>query len=112
MKTPYISVDGEQNGVNFDAHYQVKGFRGIAFNLLGWLAEAVPVMSIGLDDEGNEFEFETGETELESNTDSVVAVMVGDDHRYIINTADLIPLNEDEFCHSCGQVGCGHNVYG
>jgi len=111
MKTPYISVSGEQNGIDFDSFYRVDGYGGIAFHLLGWLAKETPVIAYDLDDDGNEVQVETGETELEANTNSVVAVMVGDDRRHTIDVGDLTPLDEEDFCRSCGQIGCGHNVY-
>jgi len=111
MKTQYVKQDGVVNGIDFDAHYQVKGYRGIAFYVLGWLAENRPIMCYVNDEEGNKCEVESGEFELEANTDYVVAVMVGDDRRHTVEVSDLIPLKEDGFCRSCGQVGCGCNVY-
>ena len=35
-------------------------------------------------------------------------VMVGDDREHFWDTSRLQPLDDDEFCGSCGQVGCGH----
>jgi len=35
-------------------------------------------------------------------------VMVGDDKVYRIDKEDLCLIDEDEFCGSCGQIGCGH----
>lgn len=35
-------------------------------------------------------------------------VMVGDDHVHYVDPSDLSPLDDDEFCGGCGQIGCGH----
>jgi len=35
-------------------------------------------------------------------------IMVGDDQVYRIDEEDLSLIDEDEFCGSCGQIGCGH----
>ena len=32
--------------------------------------------------------------------------MVGDDRDFAFDPDDLIELNEDEYCHECGQIGC------
>jgi hypothetical protein len=37
----------------------------------------------------------------------VVVVMVGDDHKWHVDASDVKGLEEDEFCGSCGQIGCG-----
>lgn len=111
MKTDVIRVNGIENGFDFDAHYQVKGYRGIAFYALGWFAEYVPVMCFDQDDDGNEIEVESGEFELDSNKSKVVLVMVGDDRRHIFDVVDCQIIPEDGFCRECGQIGCKHNVY-
>lgn len=40
--------------------------------------------------------------------DAVKAVMVGDDREHTVDVEDCTPLDEDEFCGECGQIGCGH----
>ncbi|MDO8611132.1 MAG: hypothetical protein Q7R95_11455 [bacterium] len=94
----YIEVSGLNRGIDFDAHFKVKQYRGISFYLLGWKANEV---------ENEEFQ----EIELEADYSTVIAVMVGDDRKHEIDIDDLEPLAEEEFCHSCGQIGCGHSVY-
>ena len=42
-------------------------------------------------------------------TGKVVAVMVGDDHRFTFDPDDLTPLGETDYCGSCGQIGCTHD---
>jgi hypothetical protein len=32
--------------------------------------------------------------------------MVGDDHVFVVDVADLVPLRDSDYCHECGQVGC------
>ena len=92
-KTAVIRVDGEEDGFDFDAHYKVDGHGGIAFYALGWEANH--------DEDG----------ELERSGDSVVMVMVGDDRRHVVDRDDCTVVEEDGFCRTCGQIGCGCNVY-
>jgi hypothetical protein len=73
--------------------YKVKGYQGIAWNVLGWELEA------------NEDTVWTGEYE---QTGKVLAVMVGDDSVFTFEESDLTPIDENAFCHGCGQIGCGH----
>lgn len=89
-------VDGIEEGIDFDGHYKVGGWSGIAFYLLGWETEP---------DEDTEW------TGSENRTGRIVAVMVGDDRRHSVDPSDLQVLGEDKFCRSCGQIGCGCNVY-
>jgi len=93
MKRPNYETDDAA----FPAtHYQVNGYPGIAFYVRGWHTEP---------DEDTEW------SGYESRTGNVVVTMVGDDRRIIVDQDDIIPLDEDAFCHSCGQIGCRHNVY-
>lgn len=108
-KTQFVSVDGEQDGINFDAPFKVQGYRGIAWRLLGWAVALEPVTCLAQDDDGNEYEEETGEYDDVADMSRVVAIMVGDDRRFVIDRRDLIPITEDAFCHSCGQIGCSHS---
>jgi len=84
----------EEDDEDFPAPaYQVVGYKGIAFYVLGW--ETVP-------DEDTEW------TGIEKRTGKVVLVMVGDDHHFAFDPEDIKPLNREEYCGSCGQMGC-HN---
>ena len=89
MSTQVIRVDGTENNFDFDAHYQIKSYRGIAWFALGWEAKNVPIMSICEDDDGIEYEEESGEFELEP-TDNVVLVMVGDDRKFVFAEEECI----------------------
>lgn len=35
--------------------------------------------------------------------------MIGDDRLNYIEIEDIEIINDDEFCGSCGQIGCGHS---
>ena len=75
--------------------YRAKGYDGVAWYVYGWETEP---------DEDTEW------TGIEERTGRVIAVMVGDDRRFIFDTDDLTPLADDEYCGSCGQIGCGHSL--
>lgn len=45
---------------------------------------------------------------LDPDTNDAWVRMVGDDRDFTVDLDDLQPLNEDEFCGGCGQIGCGH----
>ena len=84
----------EEDGASFDADaYVAKGWRGIAWHVLGWETEP---------DEDTEW------SGYERRTGNVVAVMVGDDRRFTFEPDDLTPIDREEYCGECGQVGCGH----
>lgn len=86
----------EEDSATFSAaHYRVRGWDGFAVSVLGW--EMTP----------NEDTEWSGDME---RTGAVLVVMVGDDMVRHVMPDDLLPLTENEFCHSCGQIGCGHNV--
>lgn len=74
--------------------YQVAGFDGIACRVLGWHAEP---------DDDTEW---TGDL---ARTGRVVVVMVGDDYHHVVELEDIQPMDERDYCHVCGQVGCTHD---
>ncbi len=93
MKRPNYEVDDK----TFPAEaYTVAGRsnRGIAWRVYGW--ETQP-------DEETEW------SGYESRTGRVVCVMVGDDRRFTFDPDELTPLNDLDYCASCGQVGCSHD---
>ena len=91
MKTTF-----ETDNETFPADaYQVSGYSGIAWWVLGW--------------ETRPDTFEDGEeTGYYTRTGRVVAVMVGDDRKFFFHEDDCTPLAREEFCGGCGQIGCGH----
>jgi hypothetical protein len=101
---PCIEIDegriasGPQEGpstLDFDARYTVDGYRGIAFWLKGYATHIV--------------EYGDGFEEEETDYSFVKAVMVGDNREHIIDVDDLTLLDENDYCHVCGQVGCQHD---
>ena len=74
------------------AHVEVKGYRKIAWRLLGW--EVRP----------DEDTFWSG---YQSRTGSLVVVMVGDDRHVAVDPDEVTPIDRETFCTCCGQVGCG-----
>jgi len=81
MKTDYIAVNGVEDGIDFDAHYRLYLKVGIAWVLLGWEKKFEPITFLANDDEGNEYEEESGEFDEVADHEHIVAVMVGDDRR-------------------------------
>jgi hypothetical protein len=79
--------------LDLDSRYTVEGWgQGIAFYLLG------PVMIRDEDYEWSGMEYE--------HEFLVRAVMVGDDEVFEVDAADLRKLDDLDYCHECGQVGC------
>jgi len=88
MKRPNYEADEQA----FPAEaYTVRGYSGVAWRVYGW--EVV----------------RTEDTEwdgVEERTGRVLCVMVGDDRRFTFELDELTPLDEQDYCASCGQVGC------
>ena len=78
----------------FPSAYTAQGWRGIAWRVLGW--ETTP-------DEDTEW---SGQ---EQRTGNVVAHMIGDDSLFRFEFDELTPLDREEYCGVCGQVGCSHD---
>lgn len=74
--------------------YSVEGYRGIAWRVLGWELEA---------DEDTEW------SGYYNQTGRVLAIMVGDDRVFDFEPSELTKLDELDYCHVCGQIGCGHD---
>lgn len=74
--------------------YRVDRYDGIAWSVYGWETEP---------DEDTEW------TGIEERTGRVVAVMIGDDRRFSIDVDEIHAIDEDEYCHECGQIGCCHD---
>ena len=74
------------------SRYQVAGYNGIAFALLGYETYR---------DEDYEW------TGIEStNEERVRIVMIGDDYVYTVDIEDITAIDDDEYCPECGQIGC------
>jgi hypothetical protein len=95
--------------LDFDANYRVEGYRGIAWYLHGYKTEEVPTICYGIDENGDEYEMEDwSETEKVEDRSQVVATMVGDNRKFTFDVDEVTLLGDDEFCHTCGQIGCCH----
>lgn len=91
------STHYERDDETFNADaYQVSGYRGIAWHVLGWQTES---------------DSDTEWSGYESRTGYVLAVMIGDDKRHVIDKDDLVPIEREAFCSECGQIGCTHDGY-
>lgn len=65
----------------------------VAWRVLGWELEA---------DEDTEW------SGIYQRTGQVLAIMVGDDSVHWFDESDLQPISVEQFCGSCGQIGCCH----
>jgi hypothetical protein len=77
-------------------HVSVDGYNGIAFYV-----DKYPFSEPDEDTEWTGYEHE--------DYGLVVCVMVGDDHKFTFDIDDLTPLEREEFCGECGQIGCFHD---
>jgi len=76
-----------------NAYYTVEGYGGIAWYTLGYHVEEI-------------WDSNWDEVEEVVDTAKAVMVMVGDDRKFVFDIEELTELDEDEFCHTCGQIGC------
>ena len=44
----------------------------------------------------------------EQFTGNLIVVMIGDDKKHIVDFSELKEITSDNFCHECGQIGCGY----
>lgn len=70
-----------------DKRYTVEGYAGVVFYL---------------DENRGE-----GEWVQDITSDTVIAVMVGDDREHEVSIDDLTEISDDDYCSDCGQIGCG-----
>lgn len=91
MKRPNYEADD----TTFSASaYTVKGYRGVAWYAWGW--ETQPTEDTEWDG-------------IEERTGKVVCSMVGDDRRFTFEPDELTPIKDEDYCASCGQIGCTHD---
>lgn len=87
-------LEDESDG---DQRYTVEGFGGVAVWYAGREVERYWDLDEGID---------WSEPE-ERTTGRVLVVMVGDDRRHSVEPEDLTPIDDEDYCGGCGQVGCG-----
>jgi len=93
-----------------DARYSVEEYPGVAFYILGYATEDQE-QEIWFCDHDDNYPHDDGcevsyELETVERNDMVRAVMVGDDREHLIDVDDLTPISDDDYCASCGQIGC------
>ena len=77
-----------------DAYTLSNWGNGIAWYVRGWETEPDE------DTEWSGYEIRTGK---------LVCTMVGDDKHFAVDPAHVTPLEREEYCGVCGQVGCSHD---
>ncbi len=80
--------------LDFVPAYTAYGYGGIAFR--AFALETEP-------DEDTEW------TGIENPTGNILAHMIGDDRTFSFDPDDLTPIEDNDYCSCCGQVGCGWN---
>jgi len=85
-------ISHEPFAFDFDPAYRADGYDGIAWRVYAFESEP---------DEDTEW---TGYT---IPTGRLLAHMVGDDREFTFDPDELTPISEDDYCPSCGQIGCG-----
>ena len=86
--------------------------RGVACIVVGPVQVFAPYYAICVDEDGEEYETPTCEGEWTEGDGSELRVrMVGDDFVFEVQAEDCDPLDENDFCMDCGQMGCGHGRY-
>ena len=106
----------------FDGSYSVKGYGAVAWEVWGWELEPLAVFScvncayIRVEREhgggrvecrGNlecEHEIYPGDELQYERTGNIIAHMFGDDKEWTLDPSDLTLIDEDDFCHECGQM--------
>ena len=97
-----LHLDNDRT-IDTNDRFIVAGYGGVAWYVVGLEYETV------YDYEWNdEFGCED-EIAIERMTGMVRAIMVGDDRVELIDPDDLVVIDEDDYCHGCGQIGCGHD---
>jgi hypothetical protein len=87
----YLRLDGQHRS---GAVYKVAGWPQVACRLVGEMVEVA--------DDGD-----GGEVYDPSGLFGVV--MVGDDFVHLVEPDRLVPVEREEYCGECGQLGCAHD---
>jgi hypothetical protein len=98
--------------IDFDARYRVDGYGGVAFYLKGYATteeyegDYLVCEDEDCDHQSSDTCWIEGDTSIVTDHDHVIAVMVGDDRKHVIDVDDLEMLADDDYCSGCGQIGC------
>lgn len=112
MHINHLTAREDLNKIDFNARYTVRGYRGVAFYLKGYAQRFEPYTFLAVDDEtGEDIDVPDpyGEGEYVDDYENVIAVMVGDDREHTVSVEDITRLDDEAYCHECGQVGCTHD---
>ena len=94
--------------IDFGQYVSVADYKGVAFWVDNWAKEINEqyVEYVNPDDSGDVF---FGWEEIENISDTQVeCYMIGDDRKFVFDISDLTLIDVNDFCGSCGQIGCGH----
>lgn len=80
--------------INTNDRYKVEGYGGVAFYFAGQQMVGV------FDEYGDSY------PEDDEPTGMVYMIMVGDDYKHVVDPEDVIKIDDDDYCHECGQIGC------
>jgi len=97
-----------KNEFDFSRRYRVDEYPGIAWYSTGYALEWTNEEWIydGEGDPDDESSYLYNEPEEIENRERVVCIMVGDDRKFTFDIDQLTPLEDDEYCPECGQIGC------
>lgn len=94
--------------ITTDNRYAVEGYGGVAFYFAGQQIEhTVEWEYVGPEDGDYDDECNYVCNEDERTTGMVYMIMVGDDHKHVIDPEDVRIIDPESYCSSCGQIGCG-----
>lgn len=96
--------------INTDNRYKVEGYGGVAFYFAGAQTETFTEWDY-VGPEGGDYNDPDNFAydEQERLTGMVYMIMVGDDHKHVIDPEDVTIIDPDAYCHECGQIGCTHD---
>lgn len=94
--------------IDFGCYVSAEGYSGIAFWIDDWAKDIQERYAEYVED-GDSGEVFFGWEEVEVISDSIVeCYMIGDNKMFRFDIEDLTPIDVNDFCGSCGQIGCGH----
>lgn len=93
---------------NVGDRVKVDGYDGVAFYIHKRAQNWVPLKYLHWDEETNEEYWMEDESdgEFEDDLDRWIVIMVGDDREFNVEESELTLISEDDYCGSCGQIGC------
>lgn len=99
----------EPKTLDFSLRYSVDSYPGVAFRILRYAEYPDHSVDWICDDSGHWHDESCYVEEFFTSIDynAVIAVMVGDDYKHLIDVTELSPIEDEDYCSSCGQIGCG-----